>query len=111
MRGGLLTLNSRHGFWVACLLFARFTRVRGGAERRGESGRRFLFLFAEFFFRVPRLRWGASEVGLRDFFLVDKKKLGIACTKYRASHANEWPFQPWGNAAQLGSEVRPDQVG
>jgi hypothetical protein len=37
--------------------------------------------------RVPRLRWEASEVGLRDF-LVDEKKLGAVCTKYCASHAN-----------------------
>jgi Mesyanzhinovviridae DNA primase len=43
--------------------------------------------------QVPRLRWEASEVGLRDF-LVDKKKHGIACTKYRTSHANGWSFAP-----------------
>ena len=41
--------------------------------------------------RVPRLRWDASEVALRDF-LVDEKKLGIACRKHRTSHANGWAF-------------------
>jgi len=41
----------------------------------------------------PRLRWDASEVALRDF-LIDKKRLGIACTKFRASKANGWTFPP-----------------
>jgi hypothetical protein len=42
--------------------------------------------------RVPRLRW-EGEVALRDF-LVDKKRLGIACDKHRTSHANGWSFPP-----------------
>ena len=33
----------------------------------------------------------ASEVALKDF-LVDEKKLGIACRKHRTSHANGWAF-------------------
>jgi hypothetical protein len=43
--------------------------------------------------RVPRLRWEATEVALRDF-LIDQKKLGITCTKYRTAHANGWSFPP-----------------
>jgi hypothetical protein len=38
--------------------------------------------------RVPRLRWDASEVALRDFLV------GLGCTKYRASYANGWAFPP-----------------
>ena len=41
----------------------------------------------------PRLKWEATEVALRDF-LIDQKKLGVACTKYRTSHANGWSFPP-----------------
>jgi hypothetical protein len=42
---------------------------------------------------VPRLRWDLSAVGLRDF-LLDQKRIGIACTKYRESGANGWSFPP-----------------
>jgi hypothetical protein len=44
--------------------------------------------------RVPRLRWD-GEVALREF-LIDAKKHGITCTKYRTSHANGWSFPPLG---------------
>jgi hypothetical protein len=43
--------------------------------------------------RVARLRWEATEVALRDF-LVDQKKLGVLCAKYRTSAANGWAFPP-----------------
>ena len=43
--------------------------------------------------RVPRLRWELTEVGLRDF-LVDEKRTGVFCTKYRCAAANGWTFPP-----------------
>jgi len=43
--------------------------------------------------RVPRLRWELTEVGLR-VFLVDEKRIGIVCTKYRCAAANGWTFPP-----------------
>jgi hypothetical protein len=45
--------------------------------------------------RVPRLRWELSEVGLREF-LIDEKKTGIICTKFRTAAANGWTFPPLG---------------
>jgi hypothetical protein len=42
--------------------------------------------------KVPRLRW-EGEIALRDF-VIDQKRLGIACTKARTSSANGWSFPP-----------------
>jgi hypothetical protein len=38
--------------------------------------------------RVPRLKWDATEVAIRDFLV------GVGCTKYPTSHANGWSFPP-----------------
>jgi len=43
--------------------------------------------------QIPRLRWDLSAVGLRGF-LLDEKRIGIACTKHRESGANGWSFPP-----------------
>ena len=43
--------------------------------------------------QVPRLRFDLSAVGLRDF-LLDEKRIGLACAKYRESAANGWSFPP-----------------
>jgi hypothetical protein len=42
--------------------------------------------------RVLKLRF-ETDVALRDF-LVDAKRLGVACTKYRTAYANGWSFPP-----------------
>ena len=52
----------------------------------------------------PRLRWEATEVALRDF-LIDQKKLGVACTKYRTSHANGWSFPPLAECRKAWSAI------
>jgi hypothetical protein len=60
--------------------------------------------------RVPRLRW-EGEVALRDF-LVDKKRLGIACDKHRTSHANGWSFPPLAECrASVAANLRFGEVG
>ena len=43
--------------------------------------------------QVPRLRWDLSAVGLREFVL-DAKRIGVICKKYRESTANGWSFPP-----------------
>jgi hypothetical protein len=50
-------------------------------------------LFDDVLDRVPRLRWELTEVKLRDF-LVDEKRIGIVCKKYRSAAANGWIFPP-----------------
>jgi len=49
-------------------------------------------LFADARAKVPRLHY-ASEVELRNF-LIDEERIGIACTKFRASSGNGWTFPP-----------------
>ena len=52
--------------------------------------------------KVPRLRW-EGEIALRDF-VIDQKRLGIACTKAAPALPTAGPFRRWRSAAQRGSE-------
>ena len=47
--------------------------------------------------RLPRLRWDLTEVGIRNF-LIDPKRIGVACTKYRDAKGNGWTFPPLAQA-------------
>jgi len=66
-------------------------KLPGAIEKRPNTSLT-IRLLADARERIPRLRW-ESEIALRDF-LVDKKRLGIACDKYRAAYANGWGFPP-----------------
>lgn len=54
--------------------------------------------------QVPRLRFDLTAVGLRDF-LLDEKRIGVACAKYRESAANGWSFPPLAECREAWSRL------
>jgi hypothetical protein len=54
--------------------------------------------------RLPRLRWDLTEVGIRNF-LIDAKRIGVACTKYRDGKGNGWTFPPLAEAREAWAQL------
>jgi Family of unknown function (DUF5906) len=58
--------------------------------------------------RLPRLRWDLTEVGIRNF-LIDPKRIGVACTKYRDAKGNGWTFPPLAEAREAWAQLYGSQ--
>jgi hypothetical protein len=54
--------------------------------------------------RLPPLRWDLTEVGIRNF-LIDPKRIGVACTKYRDAKGNGWTFPPLAEAREAWAQL------